>query len=103
MRKESGLIQWKNTDEVLDWFKNIQNKKDFSFIQFDIVNFYPSISEELLEDAVEWARDFIDISEEEKNIIFKSKMSLLQFKNDDWIKSSNSIFDITMESFDGVL
>ena len=101
MRKESGLIQWKNTDEVLDWFKNIQNKKDFSFIQFDIVNFYPSISEELLEDAVEWARDFIDISEEEKNIIFKSKMSLLQFKNNDWIKKSNSTFDITMGSFDG--
>ena len=101
VRKESGLIQWKNTDEVLDWFKNIQNKKDFSFIQFDIVNFYPSISEELLEDAVEWARDFIDISEEEKNIIFKSKMSLLQFKNNDWIKKSNSTFDITMGSFDG--
>ena len=70
VRKKSGLIQWKNTDEVLDWFKRIPNKKSFRFIQFDIVNFYPSISEDLLKDAIEWAKDFINITDEEETIIF---------------------------------
>ena len=65
------------------------------------MNFYPSISEDLLKDAIEWARGFIDISEEEENIIFKSKMSYLQFKHEAWVKKSNSTFDITMGSFDG--
>ena len=38
---------------------------------------------------------------EEENIIFKSKMSYLQFKHEAWVKKSNSTFDITMGSFDG--
>ena len=90
-----------NSNEVISWFNNIQEKKSFSFIQFDIVNFYPSISEKLLTDAVNWARNFIDISDEEENIIFKSKMSILHFKDEEWIKKRNSTFDITMGSFDG--
>ena len=36
--------QWKNTSSVIGWFKNISNKRQSSFIQFDVENFYPSIS-----------------------------------------------------------
>ena len=42
--QQPALNQWKNPDEVIGWFNNIKNKNHFSFIQFDIVNFYPSIS-----------------------------------------------------------
>jgi hypothetical protein len=101
VRDKSGLIQWKNTGEVIDWFENIADKKKFRFIQFDIVNYYATISEELIKDAIKWAREFIDISEEEEDIILKCKMSLLYFKNEAWVKKSNSIFDVTMGSFDG--
>ena len=36
--------QWKNSNAVIEWFKNIQNKSKCSCIVFDIENFYPSIS-----------------------------------------------------------
>ena len=101
VRKKSELVQWENSNEVITWFNAIKDKKTFTFIQFDIVNFYPSISEQLLKDALNWARTFVDISDEDENIIFKSKMSLLHFKDQTWIKKSNPIFDITMGSFDG--
>ena len=68
----------------------------------DIVNFYPSISEKLLNDALSFAARYTDISAEERKIILHSKQSLLCNDNTPWAKknSSNS-FDVTMGSFDG--
>ena len=41
IRGKSGLVQWTNTTEVINWFKTIQNKQMSKFIKFDIVGFYP--------------------------------------------------------------
>ena len=38
------------------WFKKIDNKKDCKFIQFDIKEFYPAISETILEKAINFAK-----------------------------------------------
>ena len=38
-----NLIQWKNSHEVIDWFNNIKSKTNKCFMNFEIVNFYPSI------------------------------------------------------------
>ena len=35
---------WKNSMDIIDCFKNIKNKKRSTFIQFDIIEFYPSIT-----------------------------------------------------------
>ena len=40
--------QWRNTHTVIDWFKSIPNKAKARFIKFYIVDFYPSITENLL-------------------------------------------------------
>ena len=40
--------QWTNTNDVIDWFVKILNKRNLSFLGFDIVDFYPSITEDLL-------------------------------------------------------
>ena len=56
--KKIDANQWKNTNNVMNWFNNIENKKDCTFIQFDIKDVYPSVTEEILEE---------DISFEEKN------------------------------------
>ena len=40
---------WRNTSTVIEWFKAIKNKAKFRFIKFDITEFYPSISIELLD------------------------------------------------------
>lgn len=100
--KHTALNQWKNTDSVIKWFNNIPNKPNCSFISFDIVDFYPSISEELLNEALAFASQYDEITENEKTIIVQAKHSLL-FNNDTtWCKkTSNSLFDVTMGSFDG--
>ena len=36
------LNQWKNSPAVIKWFKNIQNKNNYSYIVFNIENLYPS-------------------------------------------------------------
>ena len=49
------LNQWKNTDIVLDWFKQIKNKHLYKFATFDIKEFYLSIKECLLKNAINFA------------------------------------------------
>ena len=55
------INQWKNTQGVVDWFKNLQNKKKMNFVVFDIENFYPFISEKLLTDALNFAKSEVKI------------------------------------------
>ena len=43
--KELDFNQWKNTEDVTRWFRNISNKSECKFIQLDIKEFYPSITE----------------------------------------------------------
>ena len=96
----TGVHQWKNTRAILDWFINIPNKDQHSFIAFDIVNFYPSISHKLLNDALSFAASYI--SAEDRKIIFHTKQSLLFNDNTPWNKKhSATSFDVTMGSFDG--
>ena len=47
-----NVNRWRNTRNVIDWFGNIQEETWSSFISFDIVDFYPSISECLLDQAL---------------------------------------------------
>ena len=51
--------QWRNTQTVTDWFKLIPNKKKARFIKFDLVEFYPSITEKLLDSALFYAKTLI--------------------------------------------
>jgi len=44
IRKQINVNQWRNTSEVLKWFKAIPDKSNCKFIKFDIADFYPSIS-----------------------------------------------------------
>ena len=49
----SPVNQWRDNDSVIAWFENIKNKNKCIFMQHDIVEFYPSISEDLLKRAIE--------------------------------------------------
>ena len=66
----TNVNQWKNTTTVTDQFKNIANKKQCSFIQFDVGNFYPSISLNLFNEAIQYASTITEISdsEEKRNV-----------------------------------
>ena len=55
-KKATNVNQWRNTDAVVTWFQNIENKDICSFIKFDIVDFYPSISKDIITNAISFAK-----------------------------------------------
>ena len=69
--------QWKNSGNIIDWFQKIENKNDHAFIKFDIAEFYPSISETIPQNAIRFAEYHIQITDEEKRIIYHCQKSLL--------------------------
>ena len=86
---------------MLEWFKSLEDKNRSTFIQFDIVQFYPSISEELLGKAIDWAKTHVELNDSEKNIIMSTKQNLLFWNGEAWEKKSGGNCDITMGSWDG--
>ena len=98
----TNVNQWKNTFSVLQWFKNLPNKCDSAFISFDVVEFYPSITEDLLGRALDFASNYVTISAADRHVIMHAKQSLLFSNETPWQKrNSNTLFDVTMGSFDG--
>ena len=100
VRNVTGYMQFKNNISVIQWFKQIQNKQNYSFIQFDICDFYSSISKKLLSDAIEWAETMTPIGREKREIIFHVRKSFLFNRNQPWVKTKDGSFDIPMGSFD---
>ena len=101
IRKITNMNQWQNTQTVITWFKSIENKESSSFITFDIVDFYPSITKELLTKSMNYAKSLTTIEEEVKATIFHARKSLLFDKTNVWVKKDNTDFDVTMGSYDG--
>ena len=64
--KKRNFNQWKNTTAVINWFKSIENKQDFSFICLDIKDFYPSISQDLLNKVLDFTCNYDNITTDEK-------------------------------------
>lgn len=75
-------------------------KSNHSFISFDICEFYPSITETLLDKALNFASKHTNITEQERHIIHHTKKTTLYNKDTPWVKKHTS-FDVTMGSFDG--
>ena len=48
--------QWKNTDNVIEWFETITSKQNCAFIQIDIKEFYLSITEAMLKTKINFAK-----------------------------------------------
>ena len=61
---------------VLQWFKNLPNKYDSAFVSFDAVEFYPSITEDLLGRALDFASNYVTISAAHRHVIMNVKQSL---------------------------
>ena len=70
------------------------------FLQFDIKEFYPSITENILHQTLEFAKQHTNIDKNDQRII--NHKSLL-FSDNKTLKKklTESCFDVTMGSFDG--
>ena len=98
VREKEKLQQWRSTTDVLEWFNTINNKANKQFLQLDIVEYYPSITEKLLNKAIEWAAKITQIKNSTKSTIKHSCQSILFHKNKAWIKN-NGTFDIAQGAF----
>ena len=61
----------------MDWFKSLPQNDKPRFIKFDIVKFYPSVLEELLNRSISFVRSITTIRDSVINIIDHSIKSLL--------------------------
>ena len=69
---------------------------------FDIKDFYSSISEKLLDDAIHFARQHVQIKREDFRIIIQyATKSLLYNKEIPWNKQNTNLFDMAMGAYNG--
>ena len=103
VREKTRSNLWKNTQSVLQWFSNLSYgvRAKAKFIQFDIESFYPTITEELLTKALQYAQTMVKMDQTEVEIIFHSRKALLFNNSECWVKKSGELFDVTMGAYDG--
>ena len=100
IRTKLDLNQLKNTSAAIDWFKRIPLKQNKSFIQIDLVDYYPSVNEKLFQTTLNFAETITPITDLEKELLRNARQSLLYHDGDTWAKVSG-LFDVTMGSYDG--
>ena len=102
IQKETSANQWKDTSSVIEWFLNIKEKERSSFMVFDIESFYPSITERLFNNAIQFAKQITEISDYDMSLINQSRKTLLFNEKIPWVKKEGSEdFDVPMGCFDG--
>ena len=100
--RKTKVNQWCNTATVINWFKNLSDKHKSKFIKFDIAELYPSISENLLNKFIEYAKPFTKIEDKAINAIKLARKSLLLNKDGTCVKKGDdTLFDVIMGIFDG--
>lgn len=97
----TSLNLWQSSDQVIQWFQNLKNKERLTFFKFDVVSFYPSITEKLFDKVINWAKELYNFSDIELNAIKNTRKSFIFLNKQPWIKKNDDNFDITMGSFDG--
>ena len=60
--------QQKNLNSVFQWFDSIENESQGKFTQMDIAEIYPSISEEMLDNAILFAQQYNAEKDETKTL-----------------------------------
>ena len=102
LRSILKVNQWKNTEAVIKWFNSIKEKESCAFRQLDIKDFYPTITETILDNAISFAKELTHVSDEKIRIIKHCRKSLLYNNETPWVKKNTpGNFDVTMGSYDG--
>ena len=86
IRLKTQLNQWQSNVAAKRWFMSIDNRKNMSFVIFDIKSFYPSITPNLLEKAIRWGEQFTTITEEDKELFREARRALLFHSDAYWTK-----------------
>ena len=97
--KQLKVNQWKNTQNVIEWFMKIEEKSKQKFIVFDIKRLPINTGNTTYQSNKLWRKTCKD---KDKIIIEHSRKSLLQDNSEPWMKKDTGLFDITIGAQDEV-
>ena len=95
------INQWKNTVSAIKWFNSLKDKHLMKFVMFDIKDFCPFITQDLLNKALNFASEYISILKCDDDVINHARKSLLFDGSNTWIKKQGGLFDVSMGAYDG--
>lgn len=95
-----GINQWRNTADTIGGFTKMKKKSECFFIQFDICNFYPSITEKLLTVELNMVNNYCPINNQDINIIKQAPKPTLFHEVCLWTNWNNPDFCIATGAFD---
>ena len=95
------MSQWKNTVNAVKCFNSLKDKHLMKFVMFDIKDFYPPITQNLLNKALTFACEHIYIWKCHIDVIHLAKKSLLFDGSHTWIKKQGGLFDVSLGAYDG--
>ena len=96
MKKANHRNLWRNSYDTIEWFRKMKNKSKATFMQFDIIDFYPSITKNTLIDSINYARKYVDITKEQYDIILASRKTVPENNGSTCVKSGSDNFDVPM-------
>ena len=73
----------------------------YKLLQYDIKDFYPSIKESLLHEAIQFAKEHVAITRKDVEVISHAWKSVLYNDGEPWLKKEGGSFDITIGANDG--
>ena len=90
IRKKLNFNQWNHTTDVINWFSKINIKNECTFTQYDINDFYPLITSEILVKTIEFGKIHLEITENtiRGRIIKHCRNTLLYFNKKTWKKKN---------------
>ena len=69
-------------------------------MQFDIKDFYSSIKETLLNEAIQLAKEHVSITRKDIEVIFHARKLILYLNGKSWVKKEGGSFDVIMGAYD---
>lgn len=100
LRIATQANQWKDITECISWFHKINNKNRYLFIKY-VKNFYQSISQNGLLEALHFTKGFVNIAPDQMEIILHCRKSILFHNGATWFKKKIDCFDVPQGSFVG--
>ena len=100
IRTKAKTNQWKNTNDVINWFNAIKDKSNYTMICFDVCDFYPSITNTLLQKSIKlrlYIRRYLGRSNPPYNTQRKQRYT----RTVNLGEKTTSGFDVIMGSYDG--
>ena len=65
-----------------------------------MIDFYPSISKKVFIDSIYYAKNYVELTDEQYQVILACRKTVLKNNDSTWIKTGLDNFDILMDGYD---